>query len=156
MPYNIGNELIFVNQHLDTLYLTVTTKSVSEEYEARRSCKNKCCGSDATIRANDEYDDNYRKNALKFEIVFTYMESWIHSSISLGKYNNHKGMAGITNFENHIDTMTINGFFFNEVVVLERDTIKFTDEIWKVIVANNYGIVKFYDRKSGDEWILQH
>ncbi len=157
IPYNVGDELIFVNQQLDTLYLTVTTKSVSEEYEARRSCKNKCCDSKATIMANDEYDDNYRQNAFRIEITFTYVENWMSSNINLEKYNNNSGYCSITNFENHIDTMSINGFLFNEVVVLERDTLRFPDdEIWKVIVANNYGIVKFFDRKTGDEWILQY
>lgn len=157
IPYNIGDELTFSNQNSDTIKFIIVHKAISEEEKVKRSCGSKCCESTANIIAESTYDDNYKKNSLTYDIVFTYMENWIHSNISLGKYNNHNGMAGITDFERHIDSMSINGFLFNEVVVLERDTLKFPDdEIWKVIVANNYGIVKFFDRKTGDEWILQY
>lgn len=158
IPYNTGDELTFTNQNSDTIKFTIVRKAVSEEEKVKRSCGSECCVSTANIIAESTYDDNYKKNLLYFEITISYnIGNFMHCKIFLEKYNNNNGMAGIRNFELHIDTMTINGFLFNEVVVLERDTLRFPDdEIWKVIVANNYGIVKFYDRKTGDEWILQH
>lgn len=157
MPYNIDDELVFINQNNDTILFTIIHKAVSKEEKVKRSCGIKCCTSTANIIAESPTAYNYKKNSFTYEIVFTYMENWIQCEISLSKYNNNSGSVGLRNFELHIDTITINNFFFNEVVVLEKDTLTFPDdEIWKVIVANNYGIVKFYDRKSRDEWILQH
>jgi hypothetical protein len=158
MPYNIGDELIFINQNNDTLSFIINRKYVTDEHKIKRI--GKCsCGTPHAIAEGTSYEDNnYRNNGLTFEINYAnnINEGYMSFEIFLGKYNNHLGYCSKRNFESYIDTMTINGFFYNEIVVLERDTINFTDEIWKVIVANNYGIVKFYDRETGDEWTLQH
>ena len=50
--------------------------------------------------------------------------------------------------------MTINGKFYNEVLVIERDTATYSENIWKIIIANNYGIIRFFDRKTGYVWTL--
>lgn len=152
MPYNVGDELIFYNQNSDTIKFNVLRKEVSDEIKVPRSCGSKCCDAYASITAKSTYD-NYQRDYLRFRIVFDYMGNSMHYEIYLGKYNKSTGKCSIDNFENHIDTMTINNVFYEEVVVLERDIVKFPeDEIWKLIVANNYGIIKFYDKKTGDEW----
>ena len=54
------------------------------------------------------------------------------------------------------DTMQIDGRIYQNVYVYTEDTVdRKNTEIWKVIIAENYGVVKYYNKKTGKEWTLR-
>lgn len=154
MPYEVGDRLTYVNQQNDTLSFTVKSKILSEEYKEKKRFEDECV-SDAVFDINDDLSTS----GYRFVINKDMQNIGIHYEFGLlidNNVNNPIYSSGIcsSNIECCLDTITINDKFYNEVIIIERDTINYSDEIWKVIVANNYGIIRFYDRETDYVWSL--
>jgi hypothetical protein len=151
MPYDINDKLMYMNQQNDTLVFFVKSKTLSVEYKEKVRFKEDCT-SEAYFKINDELLSSgfeyFIREDTKDVVISCYFGLLIQDNI----YSS--GDCSFSNIYCCLDTMTINNKLYDEVFTIERDTINFSDEIWKVIVANNYGIVKFYDRETGYEWTL--
>ncbi len=154
MPYEVGDRLTYVNQQNDTLSFTVKSKILSEEYKERKRFEDEC-SSDAEFEINDDLSTSgYRFVINKYiQNIGIQYEFGLLIDDNVNNPNYSSGY-GSSNIECCLDTITINDKFYNEVIIIERDTIIFSDEIWKVIVANNYGIIRFYDRETDYVWTL--
>ena len=158
MPSEKGDVLKYSNEQNDTLTFTAFGKSISEEYRKRSAIR---CSSQASLalRDNNNYDTYsvsmiyYEDNKVSLISSFSLIIDFEERIYSLGSFN-------IDDIECCIDTLTVNNVFYNETITMECDTIlhpstkSYYYRIWKAIVANNYGVIKFYDRYTGYEWTL--
>lgn len=48
----------------------------------------------------------------------------------------------------------VNNVEYSNVYEIKQDTIKSNTRIWRILLAKDYGIILFDDRKLGNEWIL--
>ncbi len=151
MPYEVDDELLYVNQQNDTLFFTVKSKILSEEYKEKKRFEEECFS-----KAEFEISDDLSTSGYDYTIYNYKDGATIDFKFSILIHNNVYSSGGnsFLDIDCCLDTMTINNKLYQETITIERDTINFSDEIWKVIVANNYGIVKFYDKKTGYEWTL--
>lgn len=149
MPYEVGDRLIYVNQQNDSLIFTVKSKHLSETYKEKKRFEDDCI-SNAVFHLSDTERSQYY-----FNIDNNEAGTSITCKISL-QISDNVFSSGIASsyIEGKLDTMTINGKFYNEVLVIERDTVTYSENIWKIIIANNYGIIRFFDRKTGYVWTL--
>jgi hypothetical protein len=153
MPYDVGDVLTYVNQQNDTLSFTVKSKILSEEYKEKKRFEDECV-SDAVFHLSDDFS-TIAYSQYYFTIDYDESGITIKYNIELLISDNvYCSGLGSSNIECCLDTITINGEYYNETIIIERDTINYSDEIWKVIVANNYGIIRFYDRETDYVWTL--
>ncbi|GAB4287483.1 MAG: hypothetical protein Kow0068_13280 [Marinilabiliales bacterium] len=152
-PYEVGDQLMYTNQHNDTLIFSVKSKNLSESYKEKKRFEDECI-SDAVFYLSDDFS-TIAYSQYYFTIDYDESGITIKYNIELLISDNvYCSGSGSSDIECCLDTITINNRLYQEAVIIERDTINFSDEIWKVIVANNYGIIKFHDRETGYEWTL--
>ena len=147
MPYKKNNSLIYTNQQHDTISFQINKVDISDGYTTSRKNRN-CCESRAIVGEVNNL------KGIGCEIILLENSLSIQVSIRIG---NNNGLNFLETNDIYSDTqiLSINNKQYSEVLVFERDTIKYDDEIWKIILANNYGIVQFYDRETGYIWTLQ-
>lgn len=149
MPQDYGDKIQFTNQdNLDTLTFVVTKKSYTDSYKIERQNKQSCFPSAYLIADNFEDTLNYN---LTIETDYKNILTQFFGSIYLG---NKKGTFGINdpNLKELVKSKTINNKNYN-IITFENDTITNNNEIYKIILAENYGLLKFYE-KSGKVWTL--
>lgn len=147
MPYELNDKLVYFNQNNDTIVFTINQKEIFDGYET--SFKNrKYCTSEMSI------GDASSDRGLGVNII-NNSELIILSAAT--RINNNSGSIYLEteNLENEIKELTINDKIFEETIILELDTTTQNMEIWKIIIAKNYGIVQFFDRKSNEIWTLK-
>lgn len=151
-PLSINDKIYFQNQHGDTLIFTVFNKNVTDEYKESKCAK---CDCEATASIESKGDKGYDLQALGVEFL-TYKNE-INISIGLRIEESNGSLNISTNeFSNIVlNNVIIDSVLYNEVLTFEKDTVTYSDEeIWKVIVAKDYGVIKFYDKATGFEWSL--
>ncbi len=153
MPQNEGDTLNYVNKNTDTLTFVVEKKDYSKSFKIERQNK-KSCYSDANL-----YSKNQIHNS---EINFSIVENWnnvlsICVNLYLLKYYETEKQGELCietqNINNIIEALNIENKAYKEAIIFENDTINDSNNIYKAIIANNYGLIKFYE-KSGVEWSL--
>jgi hypothetical protein len=149
MPYETGDELVYINQRDDTLTFTINQKEISEPYETSHKNRNYCV-SNAMFYATD-----HNMNGVSTEIIND--RDYLSVSVS-AKVNDNSGLdyLKIEDIASIIQQYTIASKLYEEVLIFEKDTITNDDEIWKIILAKNYGIIQFHDRETNDVWTLKH
>lgn len=151
MPQNEGDTLNYINKNTDTLTFVVEKKNYSKSFKIERQNK-KSCYSDAildafntftltgfTIRFNESYSNNL---SMSCTININNKEKYGYFY-----YDN------IKNLNNLSQKIKIDNKSYKETIIFENDTINNSNKIYKAIVANHYGLVKFYEN-SGVEWSL--
>lgn len=59
-----------------------------------------------------------------------------------------------TNYSNkyyktsYLDSLIIDGKMFYNTYIVEKDTLKTEQDIWKAIIAENYGLIQFEDKSK--------
>jgi len=149
MPQEYGDEIKFTNHdNSDTLVFIVTKKYYSDSYKIERQNKKSCEANAELITENIEDTLNY-----KLTIVTNYQNilTSIFGNIYVG---NKKGRFGIDepNLKELIKSKTINNKNYN-TITFEYDTTTNSAEIYKIILAENYGLLQFYE-ESGEVWTL--
>jgi hypothetical protein len=149
MPYETGDELVYTNQQNDTLKFTINQKEISEPYETSHKNRNYCV-SNAMFYATDD-----NMNGVSAEIIND--RDYLSVSVS-AKVNDSSGFdyLKIKDIASIIQQYTIASKLYEEVLIFEKDTITNDDDIWKIILAKNYGIIQFHDRETEDVWTLSH
>ncbi len=151
MPYEENDTITYISQQNDTITFQINKYSVSNSYETTRKNRD-YCASDASFYT---IDNEGKVCGVGTWISMDNNKTNINVSVNI---NNNKGEIDKTvkNITDAVETLSINGKQYDEVLIFEQDTIKQDDEIWKIILANNYGIIQFYDRVTGYIWTLQH
>lgn len=149
MPRNPGEKVMYVNQDQDTITFVVNTKSMNGQYHIKRSQK-EYCGTYGSIRMTD----TLAKNSINLEIREQDKRTYFSVEIHLYQENLFSGQMTFEGIECCLDTITINGVTYNEAYSHIQDSTYFDDEINKVVLANDFGIVKFCNKQNGDEWVL--
>lgn len=142
MPYELGDELIYTNQHNDTLIFTINEKEISEPFETHKG--RNACNSSFFIAAFEQVNS--------LSCGFTILDEDITIEISVNScYDNIK----TTDINIEQKEVVINNIIYNETIIFEKDTTINDDRIWKIILAKNYGIIQFYERETGQVWTLK-
>jgi len=150
MPYNLNDELVYINQYNDTLKFIVDAKEVSPPYETSRKNRDYC---------ESHVSFNIREVLQPYiNVIFSNIYQ-LEDNITIATeidVENSSGYCYIetNNLDNDIKELTINNVEY-KTIILEKDTLKYDDKIWKIIIAKNYGIIQFHDRETGNIWTLQ-
>ena len=156
MPSEEGDVLKYSNQQNDTLTFTVYGKSLSEDYRNRGYR----CSSEASLSLWNDSSATYSVSMNCYEDISVSLSSSFFLIIDFEERIYSGGSHYVDDIECCIDTLTVDNVFYNETITMECDTILYPStesdnyRIWKAIVANNYGVIKFYDRYTGYEWTL--
>ena len=149
IPYNIGDEIYFTNQNNDTLTFIINEADIYDD-ESYCRCEKCECVSYASFSTAVNIEDFINGEISVIENNIKIMSF----GIRVGDSNGYHSLSG-SNIFNDTISYSINNVTYNEVLLFEVDTIlQPKHEIWKIIVANNYGVIKFYDRYTGHEWTL--
>ncbi len=151
MPQNEGDTLNYINENTDTLSFVVEKKNYSKSFKIERQNKKSCYSyaildvfntytlTGFTIKFNESYSNNL---SISFTINIDNKEKYGHFNFD-----------NIKNLNNLSQEIEIDNKSYKEAIIFESDTINNSISIYKAIAANNYGLVKFYE-KSGVEWSL--
>jgi predicted DNA binding protein len=148
MPYELDDELIYTNQYDDTLIFRIYQKEISESYETSHKNRNYC--------ESHLYYDIAEISNQSINMIFRINKLENNTSIGIEiNIQNNSGFFYIEteNLNTKIITLESNSY---ETITFENDTIGDDNEIWKVILAKNYGIIQFYDREADFVWTQQH
>jgi len=147
MPQEYGDKIQFTNQNnSDTLTFTVTKKEYTDSYKIQRQNRESCDAYAELIASND---------ALLYSISFDkpYQSDYI---LDGGIRLNYNVAGGFTFSFSDINKLTkkyiINNKSYN-AITFEQDTTANNNEIYKIILAEDYGLLQFYE-KSGEVWTL--
>ena len=147
IPQNVGDEIQFTNQdNSDTLTFYVTQKSYTDSYKTERQNQESCSAS-AGLTANND--------TLQYSIYFNkpYNADYIFE----GEIKLNSNIAGVfsisfSDINNITKKIVINNNEY-KAIIFENDTNTNDVEIYKIILAENYGLLQFYE-KSGEVWTL--
>ena len=143
MPYETSDELVYTNQDNDTLRFTINQKEISEPYETHKG--RNACNSNFDIASIGE------TGSLSFS--YTVFNDYTTVAVSVNScFNNIK----TNNLNSETEQIYIENSHYSQGLIFEKDTITNDDEIWKIILAKNYGIIQFHDRETEAVWTLRH
>ncbi len=147
IPYEKDDTIKFVNTKNDTIQFKVSEKEI---YDDLTKYKYGCESRVSIIYQNIENEFLYR--------IYNSCEDCIRFNISLFFFN--KGGVfdyplTYTEFQKLVikDTIIDNSHYYN-VLIIQNDTIEHPNlsNFWKIIIVENKGIVKFYDRIDNEVW----
>ena len=144
MPQEYGNTIQFTNQDKsDTLTFYVTKKYYSDSYKIERQNRQSCYADAELITRNDTDSLFY---SLQISSDYNNTSS-IVSEISVKQALGSFGINNINSQEYILNNKSYKSLF------LESDTTKTNDGIYKIILAENYGLLQIYE-KTGEVWTL--
>lgn len=153
MPKEYGDEIKFTNNdNSDTLVFTVNNKEYTDSYMTERQNK-KSCDAVASLGAKNNFS-----NSNFYISIYNPYNSDIGISIYIYLIEEQLEKTGeqsisFTNINEIKEPIVINNKTYNAIII-ENDTLINQNEIYKIILAENYGLLKFYE-KSGIEWTLE-
>jgi len=153
IPYNINDTLRYSDSK-DTVYFIVNDFQKSEPSSFRGFAMDVECdfeGHYYTTKSSlydyeikDIYSTNNRTK-IKIQItetggefVFPYYEDYSNDSIKI----------------RHVADSLINGIDHKDIYVIQKDTIKITPRISRVIKSSEKGVIEFFDFKDKRKWNL--
>ena len=149
IPQEQGDKLEFTNKdYSDTLTFTVTKKYYSDNYKIERQNKQSCYP-DAQLIMENNTDSLYYTLS-----IITNYNNTLTSLFGEINARQNKGYFGIDDcdLKNMTKKIIVIGKNYN-ALIFEKDTTTNDNKIYKIILAENYGLLKFYE-KSGVEWTL--
>ena len=149
IPYNISDTIKLKSNMNDSILFIVESVSITDDPETTRYG----CSSNISLRATNDTD---KSNYIRQEIYYAGERS-IYFLTSM-YFNNNGGEFSIQNIDINnevLSEMTLDGNYYTNVLVFQRDTIKYQTAAgyyWKLIVVKDIGIVKLYEKDTGVEW----
>lgn len=151
IPQEYGDGIKFYNQFNDTIVFIVNKKEYTDSYQVERQNKKSC---DAIAALNAKSSLNYSQ----FNITFSKPIQFDFSlNINIGLVINDLEKTGgygleFSDINSLTESFTLNDKNYNSII-FETDTMTSNADIYKIILAENYGLLKFYE-KSGAIWTL--
>jgi hypothetical protein len=148
IPYEKDDAIRFVNAKNDTIQFKVSEKEI---YDDLGKYKDLCDSKVSVIFQDNENEFIYTiYNSFDNSIIFNISMYFFNKSgvfdYSLKNYSSLQ--------EQIIHDTIIDNQNYSNAIMISVDTIKYPDlsHFWKIIIAENKGIVKFYDRIDNETW----
>lgn len=156
-PYNKGDNLLFVNQHNDTISFLVNMIHVTEKHvivtkTGRKYCT--CACENPAFELNAMYlnciiyaseTGDFPDTRIEFSLKNSYWENSVLSKEMMERYGNYSFLE--KRIENYPYDIT-NSAIFGETVILERPN----QQISRVEIVKGKGIIEFYDQGYNFHW----
>jgi hypothetical protein len=151
IPQELGEKIRYYSQFNDTIEFIVNQKEYTDSYQTERQNK-KSCSAIATLKAKSPINHSF------FYITFhkgVQPEFYLNGNISL--VANQLEKIGVcffkfTDINSLTESFTLHDKSYNSII-FEADTMTSNALIYKIILAENYGLLKFFE-KSGTTWTL--
>ena len=146
IPYEKDDTIKFVNTENDTIMFRVSEISIFDDLS---KYKYGCFSEYSCLFVLDVNNSMYYKIINECEDCVT-----LNLGIALNEKNGSFAF-NTNNFETKITKDTIIGNQnYSNIIMLSVDTVKYPNlsHYWKIIIAKNKGIVKFYDRIDNEVW----
>lgn len=155
LPYTT-NQLIIYNSsiHADTIFITNVTKS--EPYETSGGFESKGCGvTQASIFSSSTLQFSvYAEQSGSTYLDFNFGGFYI-SQQSLNDSGFIVKSGDRTYFSSYQNTVLLNNQQFSNVQVLLKDTLVYKNDVYKIWLAKNKGIVAYQKRIGNELFVLQ-
>lgn len=148
IPYQVDDTVGFTSNANDSIFFIITDKEIIDDESTYGSCDKCGCSSNSSMYYEEIINGDYFIS----ERIINEKNNSIALVISV--YMNEKAgeFSLITDdFHSHVvDELIINNKTYNNLIIIESDTIKHPNysEYWKIILAENKGIVKIFGRAT--------
>lgn len=153
LPQNVNDTLKFIDNQNDTLIFKINEKIIfDDDSKYRKNNKYQCC-SEANFNAISLHDSN---SNISEKIIYSNTKE-IFFNILI-KVNEKRGVFSLLAKDanmNSINSINIDNHTYNDVIIIENDTIEFPtiSDYWKIIISKNIGLIKIYER-GNKTWTL--
>ena len=146
-PYEKNDTIKFENNKNDTINFIISEKTI---YDHKGIYKNGCFSECSVYCVDNGKEFNYK--------IHNYCDDCIQFSLNIF-LNNKSGSFSLDTDklnDNIINETAIDNKKYTNVIIIKTDTIKYPNlsHFWKIIIAKNKGVVKFYDRIDNETWTL--
>jgi len=159
LPYRLNNIMKFTN-NIDTISFNVNESFASQASLYREDCD---CGCNVQAYFKTDFNDKIDMKINGESVLFDDITHYTYSFVKNGCEHNYEDF-GFSFYNNELNReiyseYIIGNMTYNNVIEIKLDTINYNSlalikpPIWRLLIADNVGIIQFDECKSTNSWI---